>query len=1210
MPDFTRDFGANAPFVEDLFLLWTSDPRAVSEDWASFFVELPGPGTAAGRLALAPPGKATPPAEGAGGAAPSANPSATSESTTGRAEPLRGVAGKIVQNMEASLEIPTATSVRTLPVKLLEENRALLNRHLVVMGMPKASFTHIIAFALVRVLKRMPGLNASFELRGAAPCRIHKDEINLGVAIDLEGKNGTRSLVVPNLKNAGAHDFAAFLKAYSALIDRARKGKLEPKDFADTTVTLTNPGTIGTFASVPRLMPGQGLILATGAIGWPTGYAFAAPEVMTELGISKVMTMTSTYDHRVIQGAESGQLLADLDGLLQADQGFYDELFASTQCPYLPYHPARDANPAVLANGAFQAIEKQARVLELINAYRASGSRVADLDPLEFVPKRPAELSLEHYGLSIWDLDRQFITGGLGGKNQASLREILDTLQETYCRKIGAEYMHLSEPEEKRWLQDRMEGQRNLESFSPTEQQQILNKLNAAEAFERFLHTRYLGHKRFSLEGAESLIPALDELLNRAAAAQIGHVVIGMAHRGRLNVLVNTLNKPYEKVFTEFEGLVDPNSVQGSGDVKYHLGSKGEHQDPQGRKLTMTLASNPSHLEAVNPVVEGITRAMQVTIEGGGHDRVLPVPIHGDAALAGQGVVAETLNMCQLPGYSTGGTVHIIVNNQIGYTAGPKETRSTYFCTDMAKSVEAPILHVNGDYPESVLRAIRVAFDYRQKFHHDVVVDIVCYRRWGHNETDEPAYTQPLLYQKIARQVPVRERYGRLLVQRQHMTEEARAAAVAAFEAHLKNALDIVRSVPAPPPRGIPPLDAEDPRDLDRTPGPETGVPAATVRHIVSVATTPPPGHTVHPNLARQLQRRVEMADGAAPVDFGAAEAMAFGSLLLQGIPVRLSGQDCGRGTFSHRHSVLRDQRDGKDFLPPNHLGAGQAKFEVYDSLLSEEAALAFEYGYATTAQNALVLWEAQFGDFVNGAQIAIDQFLAASEVKWNLRSGVVLLLPHGYDGQGPEHSSARLERFLQLCAEGNITVANCSSAVQFFHLLRRQGMAAEKRPLVVMTPKSLLKRKEAGSKVSAFVDGRFESVLDDPRVQNPAAARAVLLCSGKVYYDLDDHRAEHRLADTAVVRLEQLYPFPKARLGSILARYSAAKTSLTWVQEEPRNQGAWSFMAPRLAEMGYSARYVGRRPAASPATGSLRTHQLEQEWIVSTAFAERRANS
>ncbi|MEW6747835.1 MAG: multifunctional oxoglutarate decarboxylase/oxoglutarate dehydrogenase thiamine pyrophosphate-binding subunit/dihydrolipoyllysine-residue succinyltransferase subunit [Planctomycetota bacterium] len=852
---------------------------------------------------------------------------------------------------------------------------------------------------------------------------------------------------------------------------------------------------------------------------------------------------------------------------------------------------------------ALEAIEKQARVLQLINAYRVRGSLIADINPLVFDPEPHPELEMETYGLTVWDLDRTFITGGLGGKPLATLREILDILSDTYCRYVGVEYMHIADTAQKRWLQQRMEPTRNMEALPPEEQRRILEKLSAAETFEKFLHARFVGHKRFSLEGAETLIPMLDGLLNEAAAHGVRDVVIGMSHRGRLNVLANTFNKSNRQIFGEFEGIVDPESVHGSGDVKYHLGAKGEHISMRGERVRIAMPSNPSHLEAVDPVVEGMARARQDSSGEDARGRVLPVLIHGDAAFAGQGVVAETLNLSQLRGYHTGGTIHIVVNNQIGYTAGPEETRSTRYATDMAKSVGAPIFHVNGDFPETALRAVKIAFDYRNEFHRDVVVELVCYRRWGHNETDEPSFTQPLLYKAIKQHPSVRQVYGRRLVERGMMTEEEYSESVKAHEETLRRALQSFRESP---PKDVSAMlcsrDECVKRDSVQEPSPPTGVALETLERIARRPTDPPADFHVHPKVARQMERRVAMLRGEVPIDWGCGEMLAFGSLLLEGISVRLAGQDSARGTFSQRHAVIVDQETGREWVPLQELGTG-ARFSIIDSALSEEAALGFEYGYAIGAPEALVMWEAQFGDFVNGAQIQVDQFIAASEEKWGQTSGVVLLLPHGFEGQGPEHSSARLERFLILCAQGNMTVANCTTPAQYFHLLRRHAHSMPKRPLVIMTPKSLLKRPEAGSRAQEFVEGRFEHVLDDAAVRDLKAVKRLLLCSGKVFYDLAEYRKEHGLSDTAILRVEQIYPFPKTRLEELFARYPSGLANVTWVQEEPRNMGAWSTMSPRLAELNVVARYVGRPPSAAPAAGSFLRHQAEQTALVQRAF-------
>ncbi|HEX6884910.1 MAG TPA: 2-oxoglutarate dehydrogenase E1 component, partial [Planctomycetota bacterium] len=691
------------------------------------------------------------------------------------------------------------------------------------------------------------------------------------------------------------------------------------------------------------------------------------------------------------------------------------------------------------------------------------------------------------------------------------------------------------------------------------------------------------------------------ELIERAAERGVETVVIGMAHRGRLNVLANILGKSYESIFQEFEGTLLPLSSEGSGDVKYHLGQKGSFRTRAGKTVEVWLSPNPSHLEAVDPVVCGMTRALQDERGDGERKQVLAVLIHGDAAFSGQGVVAETLNMSRLRAYANGGTLHLVVNNQIGFTAGPKDLRSTYYCTDVAKSIQAPVLHANGDYPEACLRAVRLAVDYQREFAEDAVLDMVCYRRWGHNEGDEPAYTQPVLYAKIRKHPTVVENYVALLERRGRLTHAELESIRQRFDdelaqARARNAAHVHEE---PPLEKLIDLTDDDPRDYVAEPSPETGVPAPRLVEVLDALNRMPEGHVVHPNLLRQLRRREQMVRGELGVDWGCAEALAFATLAAEGVPIRLSGQDSGRGTFSHRHAVIRDQITERDHLPVRTLAAEGAGFEAWDSLLSEEAVVGFEYGYALARPRALVLWEAQFGDFVNGAQIPIDQFVFAGEAKWKEKSGVVLLLPHGYDGQGPEHSSARIERFLALCADGNATVANCSTSAQYFHLLRRQGRASPKRPLVVFTPKSLLRDAHSASAVAELATGGFHEVLEDPR--RPAKVKRVVFSSGKVFHDLAAQREAAQLAEVELVRLEQLYPFPRAALEAVVARASGAE--LVWCQEEPKNMGPWPFLLQRFADLGWSVRYAGRPQSSSPATGSYRRHGAEQEYLVRRAL-------
>ena len=1172
--DFQEQFGVNAGYVESLFEAWRSDPEAVDPEWRAWFERL------------------APEAAPAETAAPDADEDV-------QVEPLRGLASRIAANMDASLELPTATSVRTLPVKVLTENRRILNGHMRVRALGKASYTHLLAFALVRALRENPGLQAHHEERDGQPVKVTPRRLNLGLAIDVAGA-GSRSLVVPNIKGAEAMDFKEFHAAYEDVVARARAGKLTAEDFRDTTVSLTNPGGFGTAMSVPRLMKGQGLILATGSIGVPVEARSMALGTLADLALGPVMTITSTYDHRIIQGAESGLLLRRLEELLQGGDGFWSEIFGCMRVPWAPYtaeaHDRRDESRDM------DEAEKQVKVWQLINAYRVRGCRLADLDPLEYRPDFMPSLDPSTYGFTIWDLDRDFLAGDLCAGPRASLREILEVLRESYCRRWTIEYMHISNRDRKHWIRDRIEPRRNEEVFDHDSRVRILQRLIRAENFERFLHTRYPGNKRFSLEGADTLIPALAELLDRAAEQGVERVVIGMAHRGRLNVLANILNKSYQRIFQEFEGVVLPRSAEGSGDVKYHLGQKGRYRTPSGKEVEVLLSANPSHLEAVDPVVSGMTRGYQDERDAGDRRHTMAVLIHGDAAFTGQGVVAETLQMSGLPAYEIGGTVHLVVNNRIGFTTGPRDLYSTYYCTDIAKSIQAPIVHANGDNPEAVMRAVHVAADYRAEFHRDVVVDMVCYRRRGHNEGDEPAYTQPLLYQKIADHPTVRQNYIELLARRGALTREESESISEQFDAELREALEASRATAEPDlePDELLDLEDGDPADWCDEDSPETGVPHEELVEIIDRSNAMPEGHVVHPNLLRQLRRREAMVRGERDLDWGCAETLAYGSTVLDGVPIRLVGQDSARGTFSHRHAVIRDQATGADYLPLADLRDGQGSFEARDSLLSEEAALAFEYGYALARPGALVIWEAQFGDFVNGAQVPIDQFLASGEAKWRQVSGVTLLLPHGFDGQGPEHSSGRMERFLELCSGGNITVANCSTAAQFFHLLRRQAGLAVKRPLVVFTPKSLLRDPRAASPVGELSVGRFREVLGDGEAE-PQRVERLVLCSGKVYHELRDQRTEQGRTDVALVRLEQLYPFPRKAVQEQVERFSGA--GLVWCQEEPRNMGAWGYVLRRLRDLGMVVEYAGRPDSASPATGSYKRHQAEQEHLLRRAL-------
>ncbi|TAH39689.1 MAG: multifunctional oxoglutarate decarboxylase/oxoglutarate dehydrogenase thiamine pyrophosphate-binding subunit/dihydrolipoyllysine-residue succinyltransferase subunit [Planctomycetota bacterium] len=1174
--DFEREFGVNAAYVQTLFEQWRHAPEQVQPEWRSWFEQLDG-GTASGN------GDAV--------------VAATAESEEVAIEPLRGVGARIAENMIASLEVPTATSVRTLPVKVLEENRRVINAHMAVRVLGKASYTHLIAYALVQALREQPSLQSYYEERDGRPYKATPRHVNLGLAIDMETPKG-RALVVPNIKKAETLDFKAFHAAYEEVVARARTGKLEAADFRGTTASLSNPGGFGTHMSVPRLVQGQGLIVATGTIAVPPAVGGMAASNLAAFAIGPVMTMTSTYDHRVIQGAESGLLLKRVEDLLQGADEFYERVFGTLRVPWRPFHPAPDAGRPVTGR---EEGEKQAKAWELINAYRVRGLLQADLDPLEYRPEYHPSLDPASYGFTIWDLDREFLASGMCGKPVMTLREILEVLRESYCRRWTVEYMHIADRDRKWWVRDRIEPRRNEEVFDHDHRVRILERLIRAENFEQFLHMRFVGNKRFSLEGAESLIPALAEIIERAAGYGVEKVVIGMAHRGRLNVLANILSKSYEQIFQEFEGTVLPRSSEGSGDVKYHLGQRGVFTTASGQEVEVVLSANPSHLEAVDPVVCGMVRGFQDEIGDTDRCKVLAILIHGDAAFAGQGVVAETLQMSNLPAYRNGGTLHLVVNNQIGFTTSPRDARSTAYCTDIAKMIQAPILHANGDYPEAVLRAGHVAVDYWNEFHMDAVIDMVCYRRRGHNEGDDPAYTQPLLYRKIEDHASVRVTYTELLLRRKALTPAECEETGRRIDDELHQALEASRAAQMPevPIEELVDLGDDDPSDYADAPSPETGVPQEQLVAIVDRLNRMPEGFVVHPNLLRQLRRRERMVRGEQELDWGCAEALAFGALLQDAVNVRLCGQDSGRGTFSQRHAIIRDQVTEADYVPLADLASEQAGFEVRDSLLSEEAALAFEYGYAVARPAAMVLWEAQFGDFANGAQVPIDQFLASGAAKWRQIGGVTLLLPHGYDGQGPEHSSARIERFLQLCSEGNMTAANCSTSGQYFHLLRRQGRSDPKRPLIIFTPKSLLRDKRAASPVSDLAAGRFLEVVPDAVA--PSAARRVVLCSGKVYHDLADFREKNGHGDVALVRVEQLYPFPRASVRAELGRYPGAE--VVWCQEEPMNMGAWSYMLPRFLDVGVAVAYAGRAASASPATGSYKRHQAEQEYLIRRAF-------
>ncbi len=1125
-------------------------------------------------------------------------------------EPIRGVGRRIVENMEASLAVPTATSFREIPAKLLEVNRRILNGYLQRHQRGKVSFTHLIGYAVVRAIADEVPVMGHVLVEGpdGEPRRVTPDHIGLGIAVDIDKGDGSRSLVVPCIRDADTLDFRAFVERYEELIAKVRANRLSPDDFAGTTVTLTNPGTIGTIQSVPRLMPGQGTIVGVGALTYPAEYQGGDPAMLAELGISKVITISSTYDHRIIQGAESGLFLRKVHDLLLGGDDFYTRVFEAMGVPYEAVRWRRDVNPVDRETAR---LEKQGQVNTLINMYRVRGHLIADLDPLRVKePKMHPELDPATYGLTIWDLDREFLTGGgeggyapVGGHRKLPLGDLLHILRDAYCRTVGVEYMHIQEPVEKRWMQEQLEGADT--TIEPDEQRHILARLNAAEALEKFLGTKYVGQKRFGIEGAESTIPLLDALLGAAADEGLAEVVMGMAHRGRLNVLVNIVGKTYQQLFCEFEGMSTEATIQGSGDVKYHLGQTGTFVSRRGNAIPVELAANPSHLEAVDPVVVGMARAKMDAIDPDNDEHdvypILPVLVHGDAAFAGQGVVAETLNLSQIRGYRVGGTVHVIINNQLGFTTTPERARSSEYSTDVAKMIQAPIFHVNGDDPEACVRVARLAFAYRQRFHKDVVIDMICYRRHGHNEGDDPSYTLPEMYRRIDARPSVRELYTSSLVKRGDLTPEEEEEALADFHRRLQEALEQTRETATPETVTVRP--GRPHRHTGVLPHVSTAVNRSVIDRIYRALSELPDGFTLHPKLARQFEARDEMFRGGE-VDWALGEAFALGSLLLDGISVRLAGQDSRRGTFSHRHSTLVDYETGAEYTPLATLTPPDTELWIYDSLLSEYAALGFEYGYSVARPDALVAWEAQFGDFANGAQIIIDQFVVAAEDKWGQRSGLVMLLPHGYEGQGPEHSSARVERFLLLAAEDNIQVCNATTAGQFFHLLRRQMVRAVRKPLIVFTPKSLLRHRASRSPVEALTRGTFEELIGDRRV-DPDEVRRVVLCSGKIAVEAEVER-DRRGVPVAVARVEQLYPWPYEAVAAELARYPRA-TEIVWLQEEPENMGAWNAIKGRLYEAhgdSHTILRVSRAESGAPATGSARVHAAEQADLLERALS------
>ncbi|MES6563617.1 multifunctional oxoglutarate decarboxylase/oxoglutarate dehydrogenase thiamine pyrophosphate-binding subunit/dihydrolipoyllysine-residue succinyltransferase subunit [Cutibacterium acnes] len=1222
------DFGANDWLIEEMRDQYQSDPNSVDPAWATFFrkeavestdsvtksaakdvpgASAPKPATKPQPVPAAKPAPITapkpqkqPPRPPMSADAP--RHSAKLETVEPTVTKMKGAPMRTAKNMDQSLTMPTATTVRDVPMQLVIEQRTMINSFLKKAKGGKVSFTHILAYAMVQALKTVPAMNNAYAEIDGKPHLIENHQINLGMAIDVVASDGSRKLVVPAIKGAEQMDFLDFWRAYEEIVRKGRTNELTVDDFKGVTASLTNPGGFGTNHSIARLMPGQGMILGVGSIDYPAAYQGNSPTRIAELGISKVTTLTSTYDHRIIQGAQSGEFLRRMHQLLLGADRFYEDIFESLRIPYAPVQWASDR----LANRADQ-VGKQARVIELIDAWRRFGHLSADLDPIEYRPRFHRDLMLNSHGLTLWDFDRTFPIANFAGQRRAtmSLREILTILRDSYASKMGIEYMHIADYEQRKWFQDRFE--KEHQPLSRKMHLQILDQLNEAEIFETFLQTKFVGQKRFSLEGGESAIVLLAALCNRAADDGLNEVCIGMPHRGRLNVLANIIGKSYGQIFREFEGNAEPVNSQGSGDVKYHLGDEGQFTAASGNTIKASVAANPSHLEAVDPVLEGICRAKLDALGNPEGFPVLPILMHGDAAFAGQGVVYETLQMSQLGGYRTGGTIHVIVNNQVGFTTSPRDGRSSTYCTDVAKAVGAPVLHVNGDDPASVVHAARIAYEYRQTFHRDVVVDVVCYRRRGHNEGDDPSFTQPHMYGLIAEKRSTRKLYTESLIGRGDITTEDAEAVMTKFRSRLETVFKEVR-------------------EATSTPEPYSGVPDYPVKHsglhqtkvepdtmeaVARAHENLPESFNAHPKVAPQMTRRAKhIREGG--IDWATGEMIALGSLLRDGVHVRLAGQDSRRGTFSQRFAALVDHETGEFYVPVNHLGGEQAHLDVFDSPLNEYAAMGFEYGYSVARPDSLVLWEAQFGDFTNGAQTIIDEFIASAGSKWGQKSGVVLLLPHGYEGQGPDHSSARLERFLNLCSEDALAVCQPSTPASYSHLLRQHAYVNMHRPVVIATPKSMLRNKMATSDPEDFTIGRWRPVLPDPSITDPTAVTRIILCSGKARWELVKQRKAASLdGQLAIIPMERLYPLPVDELAEVLASYTNV-TDVRWVQEEPENQGAWYYMLTHLPQAmseklpGFFDGLVGitRPPSSAPSVGQHSVHIREEQELLEKAMA------
>lgn len=1235
-----NSFGQNQWLVDEMFQQFQKDPQSVDQEWRDFFAangnptsgDTPEPATAqrqdtkdtsdAATKAAHPapakkvrqPGPASAAANSEAAAAAAKKAAASPMNAGGDlpesgATEMKGIAKAIAKNMDLSLEVPTATSVRDMPARLMFENRAIINDHLRRTRGGKISFTHIIGYAMVKAVMAHPDMNNAYELRDGKPFLVVPEHINLGLAIDLPQKDGSRALVVAAIRECESLSFSEFVEAYEDIVNRGRAGKLTGKDFSGVTISLTNPGGIGTRHSVPRLTKGQGAIIGVGSMDYPAEFQGASEDRLAELGVGKLVTITSTYDHRIIQGAESGEFLRTMSRLL-VDDHFWDHIFDVMGVPYSPMRWAQD-----LPNTG---VDKNTRVMQLIEAYRSRGHLLADINPLHWVqPGMPIpdhrDLNIESHGLTLWDLDRTFNVGGFDGRETMTLREVLAKLRAAYTLKVGSEYTHILDRDERTWLQDQIEA--GQPKPTPAEQKYILQKLNAAEAFENFLQTKYVGQKRFSLEGAESLIPLMDAAIDTAAGQGLDEVVIGMPHRGRLNVLANIVGKPLHTLFNEFEGNIDPAQAGGSGDVKYHLGAEGTHLQMFGDgEIKITLTANPSHLEAVNPVMEGIVRAKQDILDLGPDGyTVVPILLHGDAAFAGLGIVPETINLAQLRGYAVGGTIHIVVNNQIGFTTTPDSSRSSHYATDVAKAFGCPIFHVNGDDPEAVVWVGRLATEYRRRFGKDVFIDLVCYRRRGHNEADDPSMTQPQMYEIIDNRETTRTKYIEDLVGRGDLSNEDAEAVARDFHDQMEsvfNEVKLAEKQKAKAQEGI--TSAQElPHGLD------TSVTREQLVEIGQSYVNLPEGFTAHPRVAPVAKKRAESVREGG-IDWGWGELLAFGTLASSGKLVRLAGEDSRRGTFTQRHAVMIDPNTGAEFNPIDELARskGEGKFLVYNSALTEYAGMGFEYGYSVGNPDAVVAWEAQFGDFANGAQTIIDEYVCSGEAKWGQTSGVILLLPHGYEGMGPDHSSARIERYLQLCAEGSMTVAQPSTPANHFHLLRRHALGDLKRPLVVFTPKSMLRLKDAASPVEDFTEvKKFQSVINDPRlidregnvIGDADKVKTIMLVSGKLYYELEKRRKKLGREDVAIVRIEMLHPIPHNRLKEAFDCYPNA-TEIRFCQDEPANQGPWPFLGLHLPELipgMLPMKRISRRAQSSTATGVAKVHAFEQEQLLQAAFED-----